>query len=872
MAGAQFERLGRFFIGRFLNGRFFIGRFLNRPYAAIIIGLMLISIGCNTPEDVAPPSPALSAEEALATIQVKPGYRVELVAAEPMVEDPVAISFDEDGRLWVVEMRGFMPDIDGNGENDRIGRIAVLFDDDGDGKMDRRTTFLDSLILPRSIAIVKGGALVAEKKPLWFVEDTDGDFVADRKTMVDSLYGGRGLPEHSPNGLWRGIDNWYYNAKSRVRYRRAGDSWIQDSTEFRGQWGLSHDDKGRLFYNYNWSQLHADLVPPNYLHRNPNHKPTSGLDVGLTVNRSIYPIRPNPAVNRGYVPGSLDDEGKLLEFTSASAPFVYRGTAMPDMYGNVFVCEPAGNLIKRNVIQEDAFSLISEFAYPNSEFIASTDERFRPVNLASGPDGALYVVDMYRGLIQHGAYVTPYLREQTLARDLVLPIHMGRIWRVVPDDWTRRTPAPFSDLSTQALVMKLYHFDGWHRDTAQRLLVERNDPAALPLLHDVAQTSPEPKSRLHALWTLEGLGETNPAIYFKALEDRDPTVQATAIRILEKLARNNRGVQNQLQRWLLDTGTEVQPELALQIALTAGNLDKSVTLPILINLTAGFVDIAVMRDAILSSLEGYEYPLLALMWDSDAWKEEKDEKAIFLEMLTSAILNENNPNRIEGLMVQLNESLPAKDWRANAMLTALSLHAQQRSLPPVQLSAPPAIFAQAGALETPVIAELQTVATMFAWPGHRARRDTSSTNFLADPANQTLFADGRQHYLSGCAGCHGTDGTGLDRFGPPLAQSEWVQGNEEHLVRLVLHGIEGPIEVNGRIYDAPDILPVMPGHSVLDDREIASILTYIRLAWGNQAAPIGPRTVGRIRHGSQGRVVPWTPEELLALEFDDNIN
>src|SRR5690606_8510798 len=292
------------------------------------------------------PSPPKSPEEELTTFKIEPGLKVELVAAEPLVEDPVVITFDADGRLWVVEMRGFMPDIDGAGEGEPVGRVSVLEDRDGDGRMDVSTIYIDSLVLPRALAVIPGGALLAENQALWLTRDNDGDLRADEKILLDSTYAGGALVEHSGNGLWRGIDNWYYNAKSRLRYRFIDGEWRRDSTEFRGQWGISHDDAGRLYYNYNWSQLHADLVPPNYLSRNPNHTPTSGIDHGLTLDRRVYPIRDNPAVNRGYIPGTLDEEGRLLEFTAACSPLYYRGDALPEaFYGNVFVCEPSGNLI-----------------------------------------------------------------------------------------------------------------------------------------------------------------------------------------------------------------------------------------------------------------------------------------------------------------------------------------------------------------------------------------------------------------------------------------------------------------------------------------------------------------------------------------------
>ncbi|MDB5241405.1 MAG: dehydrogenase, partial [Spirosoma sp.] len=395
------------------------------------------------------PSPAKTPAQEQATFQVEPGLTVQLVAAEPLVQDPVVITFDEDGRLWVVEMRGFMPTIDGKGEEKPVGRVSVLEDRNGDGLMDASTVYLDSLIMPRALALVPGGALVAENGALWLTKDKNGDLKADSKTLIDKDYAGGALPEHSGNGLWRSVDNWYYNAKSRLRYRLVNDTWQRDSTEFRGQWGISHDDKGRLYYNYNWSQLHADVVPPNYLSRNKHHTPTTGIDVGLTVDRRIYPIRPNPAVNRGYIPGTLDKEGRLLEFTAACSPLVYRGTALPaDYSGNVFVCEPAGNLIKRNVVAESGPMLMAKDPHPGREFLASTDERFRPVHQTTGPDGALYVADMYRGMIQHKAYVTPYLKEQTLARQLVLPINRGRIWRVVPQNWKAPKPTKLSKSSS----------------------------------------------------------------------------------------------------------------------------------------------------------------------------------------------------------------------------------------------------------------------------------------------------------------------------------------------------------------------------------------------------------------------------------------
>ena len=821
--------------------------------------LLLFLCGCSAKG----PSPEFSPAEEEATFQLAPGLRIELVAAEPLVEAPVVITFDEDGRLWVVEMRGFMPNVDGEGEDEPVGRVSVLTDHDGDGRMDARTVFLDSLVLPRALTLVRGGILVAERKPLWYVQDTDGDLKADTKTLIDPEYGGSGMPEHSPNGLWRGMDNWYYNAKASFRYRFVEGEWIKDETEFRGQWGISHDDAGRLYYNYNWSQLHADLVPPNYLSRNVHHTPTTGIDHGLTIDRKVYPIRPNPAVNRGYIPGTLDEEGKLLEFTSACSPFVYRGTALPaEFKGNAFVCEPAGNLIKRNIVESDGPLLSAYNAYPGKEFLASTDERFRPVFLTTGPDGALYIADMYRGIVEHGPYMTPYLKEQTVARNLEQPIDKGRIWRIVPENWEKPEPVQLSGASSGDLVTRLSHSDGWHRDMAQRLLVEHRDTTVIPSLHALVLEGEQPLGRLHALWTLEGMGHVSPDLCFQALDDADPHVQSAALRLLEATAQEDEKVRAKLATVLSSAWENAAPEAVLQLALTAGNLDPKASIPLLADMAARHHESPLMRDAILSSLEAQEFAFLQQLLQSPDWQDSNPDKEIFFEMVATAIASKGNPEELTALLSMLNVDAEAFGWQQKAVLTGMAMQGNNRQTNPVPLASAPAIFSRSGSFDAGVQSRLSTLASMFEWPGHSAEAAGQEKENILNEKDRQQFALGRQHYLTVCAGCHGTDGAGMKRFAPPLVGSEWVLGDEKRLVLLLLHGVEGPIEVNGQQYDAPDILPVMPSHSVMEDGEIAAILTYIRNEWGHAADPIQPRTVGRIRHTSQGRVVPWSAAEL----------
>jgi mono/diheme cytochrome c family protein/glucose/arabinose dehydrogenase len=828
-----------------------------------LLGFMVISETIQN--DV--PSPARTPAQELATFQVESGLKVQLVASEPMVQDPVIIHFDEDGRLWVVEMRGFMPTIDGEGETERVGRLSVLEDKNGDGKMDVSTVFLDKLVMPRAMALVLGGVLIAENNALWFAKDTDGNLKADSKILIDSTYARNGLPEHTDNGLWRGIDNWYYNAKSRLRYRLEDGKWQRDSTEFRGQWGMSHDDEGRLYYNYNWSQLHADLVPPNYLSKNKNHTPTSGIDHGLTIDRRVYPIRPNPAVNRGYIPGTLDSMGRLLEFTAACSPLVYRGMVFPKAYqGNVFVCEPSGNLIKRNVVEKKGFMVSAYDPHPGKEFLASTDERFRPVHLTTGSDGAIYIADMYRGLIQHGAYVTPYLRQQTINRKLTQPIHRGRIWRVVPDNWKPSKPKKLSTSASEELVANLSHPDGWQRDMAQRLLVERNDRKMMALLEELAINGKDDLGRFHALWTLQGLKWANTDLLFKLLFDKNALIGSTALRLLEPIAQKEKAIRERLGDVLLKGWEQTPIEQTLQIALSARVLDPQTAQPLLLGIIERYGTYPLMRDAVMSSLPNQEFAFLERLLKSPNWQTTQAEREIFLEMLTTAIVRKREVKEMTALLAKLDVDKASFGWQQKTILTAMAIQSKNRKLKPVQLAAAPPLFARSdfGTVEKK---RLQTLEALFEWPGHTAQFDNTQKSLLNEEQQQ-LFALGRQHYLTTCAGCHGSDGAGLNRFGPPLIESDWVMGDEKRLSLIVLHGMEGPLDVAGKLYDVPDILPVMPSHSTMDDGAIMAILTYIRNEWGNNAGPVSRGIVGKTRHTSQGRVVPWTVKELNQYMID----
>ncbi|WP_282162688.1 DUF7133 domain-containing protein [Ulvibacterium marinum] len=827
----------------------------NIVWFTLVLACLLLSLsGCKKD-----PSPPLSPEKALNSfVLADDSLQIQLVAAEPLVQDPVAISFDEGGRLWVVEMLGFMSDIDGTGEKDRVGRISVLFDDDQDGQMDRGQIFLDSLVLPRALAVIKGGALVAENIPLWHIQDTDGDFKADTKTLIDSTFGGSGMPEHSANGLWRGMDNWLYNAKSKYRYRNINGEWVKDETEFRGQWGIIHDDSGRLFYNYNWSQLHADLVPPNALQRNKNHTPSSGIDHGLTLERKIFPIRSNTAVNRGYVPGTLDQEGRLLEFASACGPLIYRGNILPKDYkGDAFVCEPTANLIKRNKITEEGFMLSAQGVYKNREFLASTDERFRPISLASGPDGALYVVDMYKGIIQHGPYMTPYLRKVTLERKLDRPIHMGRIWRITSKKKSRKKPIDLSQADSKTLVTLLGHPNGWTRDMAQRLLVEKGEPIAYDLEEVIKKGNP--LAQLHALWTLEGLGLTHPEALLPALRSENSRVAQTALRLIIGQDSHHVDVKKEITEFIEETYDQASPLLQMQMVLESSEIDSEIAFDIAQKFLSRFGQLPVARDVVMSSLQNREAALLKMLLVKSGWKTYNQAKEIFIEMLGTAIANKGSEKEVQHMLALTQDKmLENQKWIKNALINGMLNSKGTNDMGEIVLSRKPTLLKNEAFPE-----ELLQKLT---WPGKPKKQ--LAIKKAEHKVNSQQFAQGRQKYLNLCANCHGTQGEGISRFAPPLKNSEWVTGADYRLAMILLHGMEGPVTVNGKKYGIPDILPSMPSFSTLQNEDIAAISTYIRNTWGHSQKPLSAGTVGHIRFRTQGQVTPWKATELDTLVFD----
>ena len=558
----------------------------------------------KTPEK----APALSAEEEQKTFVLPPGYRAELVAKEPLVIDPIAIDFDADGRLWVLEMPGFMSEPGALNSREPINTVAVLQDRDGDGVMDTRTVFADKLVLPRALKVLDRGVLVGEPPNLWLMQDTDGDFKADTKELVNGTYGrGEAGIEHNANSLYWALDNVIYTSEHDWHLRLRKGAFEIIPTLSRGQWGATQDDAGRVYRNVNDAPLFVDFVPARYYARNPNLVRTRGLYDPLISREAstIWPIRQTRGVNRGYRDQFFRPDGSSVTIQGVGTPVIYRGDNLPkELYGDAFITDSTTNLVHRYKIVDDGTGRLHAIdGYRKGEILASSDERFRPVNMLGGPDGALYVVDMYRGVVQEAVYWTDYLREYVKERDLEKPVKLGRIWRIVHDT-TRRVRAPrLSTAPPAELVQALSHANGWWRDTAQQLLVQRGETSVVPQLKQLAAQSPDWRARLHALWTLDGLDAIEPAQVERALADKSADVRASALRLSERWLREpNHPLAGAVLALMGDSSWTVRR----QLAATIGELPEAPRLEAAVAVLTRYGSDPIAVDATVSGLRGRE--------------------------------------------------------------------------------------------------------------------------------------------------------------------------------------------------------------------------------------------------------------------------
>lgn len=809
-----------------------------------------------TPELLLPPPEPLAPDEERATFALPEGLSIELVACEPLVVAPIAATFDERARLWVVEMPGFMPEVDGKGELEPSGAIVVLEDTDRDGRMDRRTVFLDGLVLPRSVQPCHGGALVIAPPELFFARDVDGDGRAEERVVIERSLAGLDSPEHAPNGFVLTDDGWWRAANIALEWRLVDGAWTRRATAGGGQWGITQDAAGRVLYNTNSDPLRGDLFPSCYAVRNPNLGVASGVNVRIASDVRVFPSHLTPGVNRGYRPATLR-EGRLAEFTAACGPLVYGGDMLEALRGQAFVCEPAGNLVKRyRLVETDSFALVAQGIDSERDFLTSTDERFRPVNLCDGPDGALYVVDMYRGVLQHRMFVTSFLRRQILARELEQPLDRGRIWRIVPAGGASRG---FTDLPDAVgsdwseLAHALSHSNGWMRKRAAALFLEEGvgDRAAIAALE--AEIERGKGGTALALSTRAALGALERKDLLRWIgATHDPRVLRTCFRIAEPLLASDAvlaGVVQLAARRAIaagERGTFHQALLSLTAAATPAG---SGLLAALAALDMGTPE---LRTALVSGLRGRELEFLRVLLGRADFGEPAGGRRDLLALLASCIVREGVTERILGLLEELSGL--GVDWRAEAIGAGMLAARPRRpdgAPGRIPLTRAPEERASASAGPHPIVMQVLEVLN---WPG----REVDPAEIVAplSSEDQGRFEQGARLYGTLCASCHQPSGLGEPGKAPSLRGARFVLGSEERLTRILLHGIEGPLEIEGTIWSQEMPAPIA------SDAELAALMTYLRREWGHGATPVREELVRALREASRERARPWTVEEL----------
>ncbi|HTN73923.1 MAG TPA: PVC-type heme-binding CxxCH protein, partial [Pirellulaceae bacterium] len=612
----------------------------NGWWLVLVTGLM---VNASQAQMVVATEGPLTPEAALKAFQCQANMRVELVAAEPLVVSPVAMAFDERGRLFVAENRGY-PSGPAAGE-EPIGRIALLTDTNGDGQMDARSEFATGLTFPNGVLPWRDGVIVTCAPDVLFLRDTNDDGVADERQVLFTGFSTGGSTQLRVSHPTLSLDNWIYvtsgltggkivapdNAQQpaveikRTDFRFRPDSLVGEAADGGAQFGISFDDFGRRFICYNRVQVQHVVLPARVLARHPQ------LAFSETVQNCPVETVAEPLKGHGQAARLFPISANVTTadshagtFTAACAVTVFRGTGLPAAYqGGVFSCDPTGNLVHFDLLEPRGATFGARPAQAGVEFLASSDSWCRPVFLSSGPDGALYVCDMYRRTIEHPDYLPVEIRKHT---DFEGGKTMGRIWRVVRSDLPqgngKQREVNYAKATTAELVATLGSPDGWRRDTAQRLLTQKRDAAALaPLRKLLGQAETSPATYVHALNLLATLDQVADESLRAALSHPAPPVREQALLLVEpRLASDAKWLDS-----ILPLAKDANPRVRFQLAIALGALsnasDERITTA-LASIAAQGSDDRWLRAAVFSSLLGRELSFLSKLTASEA-----DEKA-----------------------------------------------------------------------------------------------------------------------------------------------------------------------------------------------------------------------------------------------------
>lgn len=630
-------------------------------------------------------SPAAS----LKSITTRPWMTVELVVAEPLIADPVAFDWGPDGSLWVAEMGDYPNGATWHKPGDPLGepggRIKRLTDTDGDGKYDQVSLFLDTVPFPTGVKAWRGGVLISAAPSVFYAEDTDGDGVADKR---EPLYEGfaEGNQQHRVNGLRWGLDNWLHLANGdsggTIKSVKTGttidirgrdlrirpDTGEIEAIAGQTQFGRNRDDWGNWFGGNNSNPMWHYVLDDVQLRRNPHFAPPS-VRQPISNQPGAAPVFPTSRTLARF-----NDFDKTDRFTSACSPIIYRDDLLFDRRSaHAFICEPVHNLVHREAVTQDGATFSSRRAADeqDSEFLASADNWFRPTMVRTGPDGAVWVADMYRLVIEHPEWI-PMSWQQRL--DLRSGHDQGRIYRVYPKVSQPRTIPKLQELDTAGLVGALRSSNGWIRDSAQQMLVWENDQTAVPLLRELAQSDGDPLARLHALCTLDGMGELETAVLASGLRADHPGLRRHAVRLAESQLNDSPG----LAELVVKAASDEDGLLRVQAAYALGNLKGPAAEEALAKLLEGTPDDRYVRAAAMSSLS--ESNIANVIREIAARETVNGE--LLSVLLTMATAYDKSEVLAEGLRPLLT---PQDDkyaiWQIRAITTVMEAAVRRRQKP-----------------------------------------------------------------------------------------------------------------------------------------------------------------------------------------------
>lgn len=630
---------------------------------------------------IAPHEPA----DAMKTFQVLEGFRLEQVAAEPLVASPVAIDFDADSRMYVVEMRDYSEQ-----DKDNLGRVRLVEDIDGDGKFDKATIFAEGLSWPTAITCYEGGVFVGAAPDIYYLKDTNGDGKADEKRLVFTGFS-RGNVQGMLNSFRWGPDNRIHGTAStgggeitrpddpgfkRLALSGRDFSFDPKKLDLRpesggAQHGMSFDDWGRKFACSNSDHIQLIMFEDRYVARNPLVS-APGARVSIAADgpqAEVFRISPVEAWRilrtrlrvTGAATGPVEGGGRAGGyFTGATGTTIYRGDAFPAEYvGQSFTGDVGSNIVHRKILKPNGVGLIANRADEKREFVASTDNWFRPAQYANAPDGTLYIIDVYREVIEHPASLPPEIKQHL---DLTSGRDRGRIYRVVPEGFKQPKLPKLIKASTAELVEALASTNGWTRDAASRVLYERQDKKAIEPLRKLAADGEVPQARMQALYALAGLDALTAADLLGRLEDKDARVREHAVRLSETLANKN----SKLREKLLAMAGDDDLRVRYQLAFSLGEVKDPQVATALAKILKHDAGDSWVRLAVFSSLAKGAGSVFGDLAADKAWRKTPEGRDVLHE-LARYIGRQNNRDELAPVLSTL-ETLPADDIATSAAI------------------------------------------------------------------------------------------------------------------------------------------------------------------------------------------------------------